>query len=265
MDSLRKGLQPRRSGRADLHARVGGLALALLLAASASAQLLHTLGNDAKSLATAPFHWRKHEWARFGEGVALVAAAYAADPSIQRFVQRNRMHASDQFSTNVMRLGGGLGQDITIAMIAGGWLAKDDHLRDTGIEALESSVWASGLVTPALKRIAGRARPIHELGARSWHPFDSTYESFPSGHSTNAWAIATVIATRYDDNRVVPVIAYAAASSVSFARVDINVHWASDVIAGALIGRAVGKGIVTRHGTMTLLPARRGAVAHWRF
>ncbi len=161
-----------------------------------------------------------------------------------------------------MRLGGGAGQDITIAMIVSGWLAHDDRLRITGIEALEASVFASGIVTPAIKRIGGRARPIQNLGARSWHPLDHDYDSFPSGHSTNAWAIATVIAKRYDDSRVIPYVAYAAATSVSLARVDINVHWASDVVAGALIGRAVAHGVVGRH--LTLLPSRHGVVLIWR-
>lgn len=134
-------------------------------------------------------------------------------------------------------------------MAAGGWLAHDPRLKLTGIEALEADVWASQVVTPLLKHAFHRTRP------------NGGSDSFPSSHSTSAWALATVIANRYDGNRAVPIIAYSLATSVSLARVNDNVHWASDVVAGALIGRAIGKGIIGRH--LALMPTRHGFAMSW--
>ena len=192
---------------------------------------------------TAPIHWRAHEWARFGEGVALVLAVHAADDRLLRDVQRI---GHDQFFHNVTPLGGGRGTQLTLVMIGAGWLSHDQRMTKTGVDALEASLIAS-FVTKAGKKIVGRERPDH-----------SDNQSFPSGHATNAFAIATAIATDYHDNRAVPVIAYALATSVALARVHDNVHFPADVVAGALIGRAVAKSI-------TVVPVRRGVVVRMSF
>ena len=47
--------------------------------------------SDAKDIFPAPvLRWHRHEWTRFGEGVALVLAANAADNQIVRFVSRQQ-------------------------------------------------------------------------------------------------------------------------------------------------------------------------------
>jgi len=202
---------------------------------------------DAKDLGTAPFRWRRHEWTRFGEGVAIVLGAYAVDNQVVRFVSRQQDPALNTYLRDVTHLGGGYGLDVAAILAAGGWLGHNDKMMDAGVDALESSVAAAGVVTPVIKTLAGRARPIHNLGKHSFHPFDKTYQSFPSGHATNAFAIASAIATRYDDNRYIPAIAYTLATSVAIARVHDRVHFASDVLAGGMIGHAIAKSITMNH------------------
>lgn len=218
--------------------------------------LLQRTEHDAVDLTTAPARWRSHEWTRFGEGIALVGVAYAADTKILDALQRNHRHITDQYLHRVTSLGGGLGEQLTVAAIVTGYLTHDGRLMNTGIDAFESSLWAAGIVTPAIKRIAGRARPIQHEGQHSYHPFNGSYQSFPSGHSTNAWAIATAVATRYEDQRAVPIVAYALATSVSLARVNERKHFPSDVVAGALIAHAVAKSIV--HDHLSIAPTGRG-------
>ena len=58
----------------------------------------------------------------------------------------------------------------------------------------------------------------------------------PSGHATNAFAVATVLGHRYPTYRV-PL--YALAASVAFARVYLGRHYPSDVLAGAAVGLVV--------------------------
>lgn len=201
---------------------------------------------DAKSLALALLHWTPREWARFGEGVAAVGALYAADQHLYNDVQRHRTSFTDDFAKNITPFGGQRAEYISAVMIAGGALAHNGDLRDAGRDSLESEIIAGGVVTPLLKRAFGRARPIQEEGARSFHPFSSGHQSFPSGHATNAFAFATAIAGHYD-NWIVPTIVYTIASGVAVSRVNDRAHFPSDVLAGALIGRAVAKGIVARH------------------
>jgi membrane-associated phospholipid phosphatase len=216
-----------------------------------------------KHLATAPIHWKKKEWTRFGEGVAAVGAVMLVDKPVIDAIQRNRSEAGDKWFDAVTHLGGAYGTDLTIALLLGGIVTKNQSLRDTGFDSLESSLWAAGVVTPLLKKSFGRARPFEEQGTHHFDPF-SGFDSFPSGHSTNAWAIATAISA-HSDGWIVPTIAYTLASNVSIARLNSNVHFPSDVVAGALIGRAVAKSITTRHRAVRnvmIMPSRNGVMVN---
>ncbi|HUJ13038.1 MAG TPA: phosphatase PAP2 family protein [Thermoanaerobaculia bacterium] len=227
----------------------------------------HQVVKDAKDLATAPLRWRQHEWLRFAEGSAVVLAAYTADDQIVRFVSRQQNHVLNDYLRGVTHFGGGYGLDLAALLAAGGYFKHDDTMMDAGLDALESSFAAAGIVTPAIKTVVGRARPIHGLGKHSFHPFDKTYQSFPSGHATNAFAIATAIATRYENNRYVPAIAYTLATSVAIARVHDRVHFASDVLAAGMIGHAIAKSITLNHhrARVALVPTLDGFRAHITF
>jgi hypothetical protein len=201
---------------------------------------------DAKSLAKAPLHWDRKEWTRFGEGSAAVLALYATDRQTSDSVQRHRSSSTDQFAKTLTPFGGHRALQLSVLMIAAGAGIHDSTLRDAGRDSLESELLAAGVVTPLLKRAFGRARPFQNEGSHGFHPFDKKFDSFPSGHATNAFAFATAIAGHYD-GWVVPTIVYTLASGVAVSRVNDHVHFPSDVLAGALIGHAVAKGIVARH------------------
>ncbi len=219
---------------------------------------------DAKDIFPAPVtRWRGHEWLRFAEGVSLVAV-YPLDQKISNLLARNHSTIGNFYLHGVTHLGGGYGEDLTVLLIAGGYFSHNDKLLNTGFDSLEASVFASGIVTPAIKDTIGRARPIADLTAHSFHPFNNgVYQSFPSGHATNAFAIATAIANRYDDKPVVQVISYAIATSIAFARVYDRAHYPTDVVAGALIGHAMAKSIVHNH--VTVIPERRALLVNITF
>ena len=202
--------------------------------------------HDAKSLTIAPLHWDRRTWERFGEGSVAVAALYATDRQISDRVAQSRSSSTDQFAKVMTPFGGHRAIDISVLMIAAGAGIHDDNLRDAGRDSLQSELWAAGIVTSSLKRAFGRARPIQNEGSNSFHPLQSHYESFPSGHATNAFAFATAVAGHYN-GWIVPAIVYTIASGVAVSRANDHVHFASDVVAGALIGRAVAKGILARH------------------
>jgi lipid A 4'-phosphatase len=103
-----------------------------------------------------------------------------------------------------------------------------------------ASVALAGLTTDLVKALLGRMRPKLFLRDGSYG-FDflhtrSDYLSFPSGHATTAFALATAAALLWPR--------YAAAYFlfalvVGASRVLANAHWLSDVLAGALVGVAV--------------------------
>jgi membrane-associated phospholipid phosphatase len=201
---------------------------------------------DAKEIAIAPVHWDRARWVHFAEGSGAVLALYVADRHLYDEAQRHRSGFTDDFAKAVTPFGGQRAEYVSAALIAGGLWTRDANLRDAGRDSLEAEILAGGIVTPLLKRAFGRARPSQGEGARSFHPFSSGHESFPSGHATNAFAAATAIAA-HSDGWLVPAIAYTLASGVAVSRVNDRAHFPSDVLAGALIGRGIAKAVVYCH------------------
>ncbi len=66
-------------------------------------------------------------------------------------------------------------------------------------------------------------------------PATSGYDSFPSGHTIVAWAVATPFAKEYD----APWL-YGVAAVTNLARVASRKHWLSDTVAGSLLGYGIG-------------------------
>lgn len=104
-------------------------------------------------------------------------------------------------------------------------------------------VAASGLAALAseflLKPMIGRFRPPVTLLSAVVVGADvpQTY-SFPSTHATLAWALAAVIAS--EDSRLGRV-AYLLAFLVSLSRIYLGMHFPLDVVAGGLLGWAIGR------------------------
>jgi len=110
----------------------------------------------------------------------------------------------------------------------------------TGIAAFVLiSTGLSGLIVTLVKRLIGRARPVHYLdeGAFALHPFavDSSFASFPSGHSTTVGAVGAVLVLFFPKMRflIIPVAVWIAST-----RIVVGAHYPSDVIAGFAFGYA---------------------------
>jgi membrane-associated phospholipid phosphatase len=73
----------------------------------------------------------------------------------------------------------------------------------------------------------------------NWFTLDFV-NGWPSGHTANAFSAAATIAEIYKDNFWLKIGVYSYAALIGFS-VSVNVHWASEVFAGALIGYAIGK------------------------
>lgn len=134
------------------------------------------------------------------------------------------------------------GSAYTLGAVAGtfyflGRKNNDARARETGLLSAEALV-NSMLVGGALKIITQRARPA---GGHERSEFFDGGSSFPSGHSTQVWAVATVIASEYHDRRSVQIAAFATATAVSVARFAGHKHYLSDVLAGSALGYGIGK------------------------
>lgn len=100
-----------------------------------------------------------------------------------------------------------------------------------------AGVAVPSLFTTVVKRLIGRARPEHfdEVGVLSfkWNVADWTYQSFPSGHATTAFALAAAVGF-ISERWFYPALALAAVIALS--RLALGVHYPTDVLAGAVIG-----------------------------
>ena len=139
------------------------------------------------------------------------------------------------------------GAEYSLAVIGAygvaGFVFHDAESKDIFFDSAIASVLASGIITPTLKFVIGRERPSESPSSTSFHPFSGSDNSFPSGHATQAFAVASVISA-HSDQVWVSVTAYTIAGLVGFSRIYHNAHWTSDVTAGALIGTFVGRGVV---------------------
>ena len=125
-------------------------------------------------------------------------------------------------------------------------LGRKEHnyrARETGLLSAEAMV-NSLIVEGALKEITQRARPAD--GVERSEFFDGG-SSFPSGHSTQVWAVATVVANEYKHRRAVQVAAYGVAAAVSVARFTAQKHYISDVVAGSALGWGIGRYVYAAH------------------
>lgn len=135
--------------------------------------------------------------------------------------------------------------------IAGGvWLGGEDRLGKTFWQAIDSS--ALGAVSSeALKHIFTRSRPDQSNNPNLWFQGGSHY-SFPSGEVTAVTAIVTPFMFEY--GRDYPAV-YALALLPAYdaiARMKVQAHWQTDVLAGVALGAGTGYFAHTRDSPIIL-------------
>ena len=179
---------------------------------------------------------RGHYWLPTFAVVGTTAGLIAADPHAVPYF---RSHAGNLDDLNDVFDGNITNAAIAVAplsILIAGYIRHDSYAVTTALLAGEA--YADGaIVDLALKGITQRKRPS---GIESGSTFNDTFfrggTSFPSGHATAAFSMATIIAHRYRHNRWVPWAAYGVAVAISLSRVTTTAHFPSDVFLGATLG-----------------------------
>jgi membrane-associated phospholipid phosphatase len=134
-------------------------------------------------------------------------------------------------------------------LLAAGYIRHDGREVNTALLATEAYV-DSLVINLAIKAVTRRERPsdVPPNG-----DFKGTFfnggksplkgSSFPSGHATAVWSVATVVAERYRHRGRpwVPVLAYTLATAISCSRITEMAHFPSDVWLGASLGYTIAK------------------------
>jgi membrane-associated phospholipid phosphatase len=206
---------------------------------------LHTIGTgyrDAGRCTTSPFHWKGNDWLKFLAIGVTGVAIHQLDVPLNNMAYRNNTPLMKDFS-NVLEPIGNL---VYVLPVIGGTylfshLSGNEELSGLAITAGKAVLIANTFVTYG-KVLAHRHRPGEE-NPNQWDGprLDLKNASFFSSHTATSFALATVIASYYSDNKWVAAASYTMASLIGVSRVAGHDHWASDVFVGAVVGYSVGK------------------------
>ena len=142
---------------------------------------------------------------------------------------------------------------VPVSFYLGGLIAKDSYSKNTALLAAEAVV-NTEIATIAIKDITRRSRPFDVAPGGDFSDtfFQSKdrsaggFGSFPSGHASAAFAVATVFAERYHSHKWAPWAAYGLASVVALSRLNLQAHFPSDIFFGAALGYSISHFVVLR-------------------
>ena len=203
--------------------------------------------------------------------MAIAAGALGAVSSIDRgtdaWIQDHRSSSSDA-RARVFRKGGEplVVFGVPAALVTAGLISGRKNLARSGVRVLTSVVLA-GVITTGGKVVTGRLRPDESATQYSFKPF-TYHDSFPSGHATMAFALATSLASEIRQPWASAVL-FAGATGTAWSRLNDHRHWLSDVLAGATVGVTAANFIEGRWRFFGLGPPRflfsaHGARLEWQ-
>lgn len=182
----------------------------------------------------------------------LFAGALLGDHEFREEAQERR----GGFSNSVAGVGNTFGDwRVLVPALSAGYLAGEiagsGEIKGTILRAGAAAALATGL-SSGLKYTIGRNRPDIAGTNVEFRPFSGS-NSFPSGHTAAAFAIATAVADQTTDGWS-DYLLYGAASLTALSRINDNRHWTSDVLIGGLIGHFSARWVTRQMGPVRVSP-----------
>jgi membrane-associated phospholipid phosphatase len=192
----------------------------------------------SKYIISSPARWK----GRHILGAAFVlggtSALYFVDQPIKDFAQSHQYDFTNTLFSGAEIFGNAafVFPYLGINLLYGHFF-NDQTSKNIALKGLQS-VLISSIAVYGLKMSTQRHRPKTGDPYNTWDgpAFSLDYTSFPSGHSSAAWALATTVALEFKGTLTIPIIAYSLAGLTALSRVYENYHWSSDVFLGSAIG-----------------------------
>lgn len=199
---------------------------------------------DVREVFTGPARWRRREWLGVAVAGGAIAGITFADKRLQRAFSGDPRGTGTKVADEIAPFGAYYSFGVLGGFYFGGLAFHNDKARAVAQDGLAASLITSGMVVPLGKVIFGRPRPESRDEPGEFEFFSFKKDSFPSGHTAQAFTVASVISAHYQDQPWVSIVSYGAAAAVGWARVQQGRHFASEVAAGAVIGTFVGRTVV---------------------
>ena len=197
---------------------------------------------DVGGFFVSPLHWGASDWGLAAGAIGGTALTMTADGWVHDRVSLpgDAGQRDDFWDIPTFYGTGAFVAGTSAVTYAAGLAFGNDEVRVVGRLMITSLATAS-ITTEILKYAMGRSRPYtgESQWDFRWFEKGDDRHSFPSGHTTAAFAMSTVLAESIDKPWA-RVAFYGMATLTGVARVRNNQHWASDVLGGALIGIASG-------------------------
>ncbi|MDP1746192.1 MAG: phosphatase PAP2 family protein [Bacteroidota bacterium] len=163
----------------------------------------------------------------------LTVSAQNTDIDILKSINLNRNRKLDNtfifISNSIVPVSVG----VPLGVIGTGFLKRDSTIKNKGIVIGASLLVAAGITT-GLKYSVKRERPFVTYPVID-KVMNAGSPSFPSGHTSDAFATATSLSLAFPKWYIIAP-SFVWAGSVGYSRMDLGVHYPSDVLAGAAIG-----------------------------
>ena len=159
--------------------------------------------------------------------------AQNADINILRDINVNRNTSLDPTFKIITNSAVPISVATPIIIYSVGLIKQDSTIKKQAIFIGETFL-VSAFVTTALKHSIKRERPFDTYSDIDEATSAPGY-SFPSGHTSTAFATATSLSMAYPKWYVIAP-SFVWASAVGYSRMHLGVHYPTDVFAGALVG-----------------------------
>src|SRR5882757_370684 len=206
---------------------------------------------DQKAIWTSPFHLKVAD----AKWLLPLGAATGVLIGSDRHTMTSLININDDAQKKAKTLSTG-----TLAALAaipagayiGGLVSSAPQARETGLLAGEA-LGDSLIVSEALKFVTRRDRPLVNGAHGDFFSSGVNQSSFPSNHSTAAWAMAAVVGDEYP-GWLPRTAVYSLAATVSISRILAEQHFPSDVLVGSAAGWLIGHYVYRRHHNYELTP-----------
>jgi membrane-associated phospholipid phosphatase len=166
--------------------------------------------------------------------MGLTAPAQNLDIDMLKVIHTPAPLASDPYMSFISDSHYAVCVGVPLGLGLAGLIERDEALVMNAVEVGVASAINLGL-THLVKNSLNRTRPYDTYPGLIMKKSDGGSGSFPSGHTSAAFATATSLSLNVPKWYVV-VPAYTWASAVGYSRMHLGVHYPSDVLAGALLG-----------------------------